>query len=273
MGRKSQAQLDVEAAERTAAMTTSPAFQEAVAKAAAEAVKPLLDQLSALRGNVGTAPEVGDRSMMQELAMAISQLTDQGSNRSRVAPEIIQQRNDSRKKMVDLIIEARAEGKVATYQLRNKVHIADRIIEPFWIRSDHTSQPTEIDYGGVPNEAMVPVNDTAREIFAAFKGSIGSIVAGKGKDGHALPDMERLGITPKGVVVRNGGVSPATARAVPQGLEKVPLHDGPMPAYEEAPQVNGTTDSDVRVHHENAQGRYVEKHILGTVQAPARQTA
>jgi hypothetical protein len=222
---------------------------------------------------VGTAPEAGDKSMMQELAMAISQLTDQGSGRSRVAPEIIAMRNESRKKMVDLIIEARAEGKVCTYQLRNKIHVDDRIIEPFWIRSDHTSQPTEIDYVGVPNEAMVPMNDTAKAIFNAFKGSIGSIIAGKGKDGHSLPDMERLGITPKGVVIRNGGVSQASARAAPSGLNAVPLHDGPMPAYEEAPQVNAGSESTVRVHHENAQGRYVDKNILGTIQPPARQTA
>jgi hypothetical protein len=274
MGRKSREQIEAEAAEKTAAMTQSPEFKKAVADSVTSALAELMPQLSAARQSAGTASESGDRSLMQELAMAISQLTDQGSGRSRVAPEIIQQRADARKRMTDLIIEAYAEGKVATYQLRNKIHVDDRIIEPFWIRSDHTSQPTEIDYPGIPNEAMVPMNDTAKAIFGAFKDSIGSVHAGKGKDGHMLPEMERLGITPKGVVVRNSAVSQSAARATPAGRDAVPMQweDGKMPAYE-APQVNGDVPVTVKIHHENTQGRYVDKHILGTIQTPARQTA
>lgn len=268
MGRKSQEQLDQEKVQQTTAMTQSPEFQDAVAKAVAAAVGPLMEKLAGARDGVGSEPQTGDRGLMQELAMAISMLTDQGSNRSRVAPEIIAQRQKAREEMVNLIIASRAEGRVATYQLRNKVVINEQLIEPFYVTSDHKSKPTEIDYGGVPNEAMVPVNDTAKEIFGAFMRSIGSVVAGRGKDGHVLPGQDRLGVTRGGLVVRNSAITNAVDRATPK------IHDGPMPAYEEAPQTNGNPAYEpLRVNHKQEGGQYIEKHILGTIQPPARQTA
>lgn len=274
MGRKSQEQLDREAAEQTAAMTDSPQFKDAVASAVAAAVGPLMEKLSSARDRAGTTGEsTGDRTFAEELAMAISQLTDQGTGRSRVAPEIISQRTKAREEMFNLIIAARAENKVATYRLKNKVAINERLIEPVWVDAMHRAQATEIDYLGAPNEAMEPVNETAREIFTAFKLSIGSVVAGKGRDGHALPVMERLGVTHNGLVVRNSAVTHAAQRATPAGMGEVKL-DGPMPAYEEAPQVNGDPRYEpLRVNHENQQGRYKDVNILGTVAQPARQTA
>lgn len=268
-GRKSRAEIQSE-------MTSSPEFKEAVAAAAAEAIRNLMPQLEAARGVAGTPAQEGDRSMMQELAMAISQLTDQGTGRARVAPEVIKMRYEAREKMVNLIIEARAEGKVPTYQLRNKIEANQRIIEPFWVSSDHKTHPTEIDYWGVPNEAMVPISDPAKAIFKAFKDSIGSVVAGKGKDGHVLPAMETLGVTPKGMVVRNSAVTAAVARAVPEGMAHAPLAgDGPMKsAYEgEVPQVAGQPAfEEMRIHHESEKGRYKDINVLGTIAAPARQS-
>ena len=222
--------------------------------------------------HVRTSADAGDRSMMQELALAISQLTDQGGGRQRVAPEVIQRRNEARVRMTNLIIEARAEGRPATYTLRNKVVINERLIEPFWISSDHKSHPTEIDFGGVPNEAMVPVNDTAKEIFTAFKESIGATVGGKGKDGHVLPGDDALAITPGGVVVRNSAVT------VTMGQKASPDRpawngDGPMPAYEDAPQTNGNPNYEpLRVHNDSEKGQYKDVRVLGTIAAPARQT-
>jgi len=122
---------------------------------------------------------------------------------------------------------------------------------------------------------MIPVNDTAKAIFAQFKLSIGSVHAGRGKDGHALPEMERLGITPKGVVVRNSAVTQNVARHTPPDQREVPLQaDGRMAAYEEAPQVNGDPHFEpLNIHHEGQPGRYKNVNVLGTIQPPARQTA
>ena len=268
MGRKSREQIEQEAAEKTAAMTQSPEFQAAVAASVQAALADILPKLQAAHTTAGTAPQGDTADFANQLAMAISQLTDQGTGRSRVAPEILDARRKARDRMINLLIEARAEGKTATYQLKNKIHLDERIIEPVWIDAHHTARPTEIDFPGVPNEAMIPLNDTAKAIFEAFMESIGSVAGGKGRDGHALPGMETLAVTPKGVVVRNGAVSRTMAA-------KAVVSEGPMQsAYEpEAPQVNGAgPEPTVKIHHEGQPGRYKDVNILGTIQQPARQS-
>ena len=273
-GRKSRAEIQSE-------MTQSPEFKEAVAAEVAASVSAALAKMMPQGANAATtAPDFSGqtniRSFAEEFAMAIGALTDQGTGRARVAPEVMRMRHEAKDKMIALIIEARAEGKVPTYQLRNKIEANQRIIEPFWVSSDHKTHPTEIDYWGVPNEAMVPISDPAKAIFKAFKDSIGSVVAGKGLHGHSLPNMETLGVTPKGMVVRNSAVTAAVARAVPDGMAHAPLAgDGPMKsAYEsEAPQVAGQPAfEEMRIHHESEKGRYRDINVLGTIAQPARQS-
>lgn len=249
-------------------MTQSPAFQAAVAAAVQDALGSLLPQLDAARQKAGTAPEAGDRSMMQELALAISELTTQGTGKVRVAPEVMMKREQARERMKNLIIAARAEKKVPTYQLRNKIYLNERLIEPFWINSAHQSQPTEIDFWGVPNDAMVPVNDTAKEIFQAFKESIGTVHGVKGVE-NSLPPEADLGITRGGLVVRNSAINSGIRKATPER----PAWDGPMPAYEEAPQTNGDPAYDpLRVHNDSEKGKFSPVNVLGTIQPPAQQT-
>jgi hypothetical protein len=253
-------------------MTGSPEFKAAVAEAAAEAIKGLLPQLNAARVDAGSAPQAGDRDFAVMLSEAIAALTDQGSGIKRVPADVMVARTKARERMVNLIIEARAENKPATYTLRNKVVINERIIEPFWVSSDHKTHATEIDFGGVPNEAMVPVNDTAKEIFRAFKESIGTTQGGKGRDGHPLPGDDSLGVTRGGLVVRNSAVSVTMAQ---KSTPERPAWngDGPMPAYEDAPQVNGGPNYEpLRVHNDAEKGQYKNVSVLGTIQPPARQS-
>jgi len=135
-GRKSRAEIQAE-------MTGSPEFAAAVAEAAAKEIGKLLPQLQAAQANAGTAPQAGDRDFAGMLAQAIAALTDQGSGIKRVPAEVMAGRAKARERMVGLIIEARAQNKPATYTLRNKVVINERIIEPFWVSSDHKTHPTE----------------------------------------------------------------------------------------------------------------------------------
>jgi hypothetical protein len=268
MGRKSREQIEQEAAGRAAAMTQSPEFQAAVAVSVQAALADILPKLQGAHVAAGTAPQGDTADFANQLAMAISQLTDQGTGRSRVAPEIMASRQKARERMINLLIEARAEGKTASYRLKNKIHLDERIIEPVWIDAHHTARPTEIDFPGVPNEAMTPINDVAKAIYAAFMESIGSVVPGKGVDGHGLPGIETLAVTPKGVVVRNGAVSRTMAA-------KAVVSEGPMQsAYEaEAPHVNGAgPEPTVTIHHEGQPGRYKDVAILGTIQPRARQS-
>lgn len=263
-GRKSRA-------EQQAALTESPAFQAAVAAAVQEAIGPLMAQLSTARGAVGTDGQDGDRSLMRELALSLAELTNQGTGKIKVSPEVLMKREQARERMTNLIIAARAEGKIATYQLRQKVFLNERLIEPFWINSAHQAQPTEIDFLGVPNDAMVPVNDTAKEIFQAFKDSVGTVHGVKGVE-NSLPPDDRLGLTRGGLVVRNGAVSVTMAS---KQTPAVPAHEGPMQsAYEgEAPQANGNPAYEpLRVNSDSAKGKFTPVNVLGTIAAPAQQT-
>lgn len=231
------------------ALTETPEFQAAVAKVAQDAVQAALSGLAPKMEAAGL-PTVGSQDWMQTLAVTLAEIGSQGTGRKTVAPHILKQREDARNRMVDLIIAARKDGRPATYQLRNKVVLAERIIEPFWIASDHTTKPTEIDWGGVPNDVMVPVNDTAREIHAAFMDSIGSV--------EKVAPEERLGVTPGGLVVRNAAVTDTMRKRTAAG---------------EAPHVgDGTDDLGLKIHHQNEPGRYKPVHVLGTIQEPARQT-
>ena len=260
-GRKSRA-------EQEAAMTQSPAFQAAVSAAVQQAIGPMLAQLTTARVAAGTEPQPGDKNMMQELALAISELTTQGSGKVRVAPEIMMKREQARERMINLIIAARAEKKVVTYQLRNKIVLNERLIEPIWSNSANQAVPTEIDFWGIPNDAMVPVSDAAKEIVQAFKDSVGNVHGVKGVE-NGLPSDDRLALTRGGLVVRNGAISQTMAmRQTPDR----PSWDGPMPAYEEAP-VNGEPNYEpLRVSSDGAKGKVSAVNILGTIAPAAQQT-
>lgn len=228
--------------------TNSPEFKAALATATSEAVSSALAQL---QGSLtAQTADTGSMSLINGLAAAIAEIGSQGTGRRVIPPHVIKEQQEARDRMVDLILKARKEKLRATYQLRNKVVLAERIIEPFWIASDHTSRPTEIDWLGVPNEAMVPVNETAKAIFEEFKASIGTY-------DKPVRD-ERLGVTPGGLVVRNAAVTDTMQKRTPG----------------EAPHVGSGSNDDegLTVHHEAQPGRYKAVNVLGTIQPPAQQT-
>lgn len=219
--------------------TQSTEFQDAVAKAVAAVVPGAV--AAALANMPQASPAVGDASyLMESLAMSIAKLTDQGVGQKPVDPALLRARDESRNLMFDLIAKARAEGRTASYKLKGKFFV-DEVIEPNFIRaSDHTYQATEIDYSGVPNESMEPINDTAREIFDAFMGSIRGTL-------HPVPYKEGFMITGKAIVKNdpsrsfNGEVTDEV-RAAQSDL------------------------NDLRIRREDPAG-YVVQQILGTTSA------
>lgn len=238
-------------------VTETAEFKDAVAKVAADAVASALGNLQGKFQAAGGEQTPGNTDWMQQLAITLAEIGNQGTGRKTVAPHILKQRADARERMIELILAAKAARRPATYQLRNKVLLNNRLIEPFWIASDHTTKPTEIDWAGIPNDAMVPVNDTAKAIHQAFLDSIGTAE-------KVVPE-ERLGITPNGLVVRNAAVTATT-------MKRTDATAG-QPAAE-APQVGAGEfgeDESLTVHHTNQPGRYKEVNVLGTIQEPARQ--
>lgn len=256
-GRKSREQLQAE-------MTQSPEFKAAVAEAVAGHLAALAPQLEAARAQAVSGRDSGDWA--DKLAMSISELTSQGSAKVRVSPEEMVRRAKAREKMIALIIEARAEKKVATYQLKNKIFLNHRVIEPFYMNRERRMCPTEIDFLGIPNDVMVPLNDTAKAIFAAYRDSVGVVRGARGVT-NPLPGEDELAMTASGLVVRNKAVT-QTQREHGVAATERPV-EGPMPAYEED---NGDLQPLV-IKSDRDKLQYREEHILGTIAQPARINA
>lgn len=207
------------------------------------------DQLGSLKELVSKAAPNADAAetsgLMQSLAMAIANLTDQGTGRKRVAPEELQKRERGRMEMFRLIDEAAANGENPHYKLRHLVYLGEQKVNPVWIDSAHRQQPTEIVWPGPPNQAMVPVNDTAKRIHAAFLQWIGE---------EPVADLGPMRVTASGLAIVKGppGLASDAAEAQHTGGGR----SGPL-----VPQIVGR----------GAPGPTIETHILGTVMPPARQ--
>ena len=254
MGRKSAATLAAEAAANSAVasvLTESPEFKSAVAEAAADAVKGIMEALTAGReahGTVGAPAAAIDNSFAEGLAMALAQLTDQGTGRKRVAPEIVRKRAEARQLMENLVIQARAEGRAAKYQLRNKVYLDEVMVDPNWVNpATKIAEATVIEWPGIPNEAMVPINETAQEIYAAYADSIGSVVS-------VVPPVPQY-VTPGGLTVNGRPPARRATNMTSRGEAGAPVGVG------------------LRIAHKDTPGTFREINILGTVAPPARQSA
>ena len=257
---------DIKAAseQSTTAFMQTPEFKAAVQMAALEAAKQakteVLKEL-ALAGKSGDAAGVADspdlENLFRRMAMSIAEISDQGTDRKRIAPEILTAREDARKKMFELIRsafekaeECRREKKsaddfVPVYKLKNKVYLDEILIDPIWRASDGTIRAQEIDWPGVPNEAMEPVNEIAVEIFQAFSDSIGS---------YEKVSAAQLVVTPRGLVVHGHPT---------RGMQAI-----------NASEPSEGSVGGVRIRGRGAvSGQVVEKNVLGTIAAPARQTA
>ncbi len=243
-GRKKRTEIMTEATE-TVSLTDTLEFKEAVAKATSEAitaaVPAILAQLT--QAKAGVPVSAGEQSWAEGLAMAIAQLNDQGTGRKRVAPEIVKARDEARKEMMRLLIEAKASGQTPYYTLRNKVYLDEVLVEPIYIDpATKSPRATEIGWPSVPSEAMVPSNEVAKGIFEMFSKSIGSSDWNKPAD--------TFGITVGGLVVKNGAVQPKRA---------IPSEDGHI-------KTEGLT-----IAHRGGEKTFKEIPILGTVAQPARQ--
>lgn len=222
----------------------TPEFKGAIEKVKQEAAKAVTAALETARISAGSSPQEGDTNWAETFAMAIAKLTDQGTGRQHVAPEILRSREIARARMAELIIAARAEGKVPSYRLTSKVLLDNQLVDPFWIDRNHIAQPTEIDWPGVPNEAMQPLNQVAEDIFAAFMNSIGSV--SKLQQDALTAD---LSVTAGGLTVR-GNLNKRSVKEI----------------------VHEESEKGLVLRHKDQPGRYKSVNILGSIANPAQQT-
>lgn len=236
----------------------SPEFQAAVAEAASQAAAKIVAELMAVRGGAPVAAPSSDMVWARQLAQAMAEVADQGTDRKRLAPEVLAQRTEAAEHMQRLIIDARARGDMPLYQLRGKVvmkvvengrDMGEGVIEPIWVGTDRAHHPTEIDWPGVPNQQMIPLNEAAQRIFDAFILSIGNVPVAK--------EVEGLAVTAGGAVVR-GGAAAALFRAT----GRAPDMAGPAPSMGDAVSVRRNSPAPTR-----------DIRILGTLHPPARENA
>ncbi len=237
---------------KTAAVpvTETQEFKDAVSAAATKAAAEILASLTA---NQGGQTRQGDAGFAEGLAMAIAQLSSQGTGRAKpVAPEVIAARNAAREEMTRLIVDARANGQVPTYKLRNQIYFAETLLQPVYIDPASKEQrPTEIDWLGVPNEALIPSNDVAKAIYQAFSNSIGVVQI----DSTKFIKPEHYAVTASGLVIRGGSLATQPLRPVEVG--------GGNDAHAE---------EGLRVHRGDG-GKAKTINVLGTVASPARVNA
>jgi hypothetical protein len=129
-------------------------------------------------------------------------MADQGTSRKRMPPDVLEARERARIRMEQLIVEAAANDHIPTYRLMRAVYLDEVLVQPTYIDRNHVQKHAEIEWPQVPNEAMLPINQVAREIYAAFMESIGGTTANviTGADRPALKVLHQADIdrTPAG---------------------------------------------------------------------------
>jgi hypothetical protein len=247
MGRKSRAQIMAEAREKPVTITQGE-LETLIANAVKTAAPQIIDHYKReILSSASDASPTGDaKDFMDKLALSIAELNDQGANRKRVAPEILMQRAKAHEKMVIRLEAMWAAGKKPRYRLIAKTYLNEQLIEPW--RRDPTSKqaiPQRITWDGIPNEAMAPINDEAKEIHALYRESIGSTEKVQGP-------ARRAYLTSRGLVIE--GTAPAPRRMVGEDV---------LPANE--------FENDLSVDANGWNPNAPQINILGTIAPAAKQ--
>lgn len=236
----------VQAAPDVLGALQSPEGQAAIAAIVARATEQYASELNVKRAEAGTSAQPGDMAIVRSLAVAINELNGQGK---KVVPaEVMESRRNARIRMEELILHARATEQTPEYELKMPVYLDEVLVPPIYRDSNKMQKRTRIEWPRVPNEAMIPANAVARDIFGAFMESISgatpNVMSGQRP---VLPDEQR----------------PDGLRVLTQSQQ-----------HREAPHVGKPRgDAGLRVVGRHGEGEIIETNVLGSVAAPARQVA
>jgi len=201
----------------------SPEFQKAVN----DAVQEALAKIASIGQPAGVPTDM--KSLFSQMAMSMAEIADQGTNRKKVAPEILAQRAAAAKECEDLVLAARARDEKPEYRVRAPIYFNERWISPYRRMPDKSTQAREIVWTGIPNDALVPINDAAIAIYAAFRRSVGMPEKVKGADNRPYW-VTAGGLTVKGDAPSRVFVAPPdpfTEELVAKG-ETPPADAGPL---------------------------------------------
>lgn len=263
-------ETEAEAAAPALHFTQTPEFLAAVeagsaatiAAAKASMLAEVAPLMAAMKHAQGAGAVDGDiMSNMRQLAMAIAEISDQDQGRKRTPPAELAARAKARAEMDAAILKHRGKGEsymamtgtkdagpdAPLYMAIGKSYLDEMLIQPFEV-DPATKKPYPVTFVwfGVPNEAMRPANDAAKEVFGFFKRSIGD-------DPSDAPAPPGPGwISAGGLVIQGMHGTPISRRAPDPESYATDLH------------IRGPGQFDPRRDRIN---------ILGTVAEPARHIA
>lgn len=201
----------------------------------------------------------GDNSLLRNLAQSIAMASDPTRARSVVPPEVARAREEAYKRMTALILKHHAEGTTPVYFVTSLCYLNDTLVYPEW-RDPATKRfyQTRIKWKQVPNQAMKPENEAAKEIFAEFERWMGAVtVEGAPEAPWMNPNAPNWVRTKDGIVL---------------GPSMAQLEEMNAPA---APNGAGFEDPRVMTGMGGVSSGAVPKttHVLGTVAPPVIENA
>lgn len=261
MARKSQAQVEAEAKEMYEEMSRE--VERRVQGLLPGIVAGLAVELAKTRHDLGPAAapvtaesQTGTKSILEGLAHAMAKASDPANKRRILAPEIVQERTLAREEMARAIIRYHAAGQIPVYRVLRATFLNETLIHPQFL--DPVSKAMidqEIDWPGVPNQAMDPVNDEAKVVHDHYLKSIGA------RAGHVLMGFKLEGdnIEPSAVAFENlSAPLVLTGKEIRRGHAGAPLG---------AASINDALAADPRRGNPAAKPKVT--HVLGTTAQPA----
>lgn len=262
MARKSNATIAEEAEAKVRSINEEA--EKRVAAMLPGLMAGLLGELTKARAEAGPAAApvtadsaTRDRSLLEGLAHAMSKAADPSNKRRILAPEIVQERALAREEMKRSILQFHAKGEVPIYRVLRATFLNETLIYPqFQNPVTKAMDDQEIDWPGVPNQAMEPANEPAKVVHAHYLRSIGA------RPGHVLMGFKLEGDNIEDRMVPVGELE---APLVLAGKEIRRGHAGAPRGSESS--ISDALSADPRRGNPAAKPRV--EHVLGTTAQPA----
>lgn len=158
------------ASDAPVAITETAEFKAAVQEAVAKAVREAMSEVK---------PEAlgSGMDLVRDLTKSIWEMTQQGSDTQHVRVDVreMERRASEKQRMQALLDAAIAANDTPVYQLKGQFYYGESMRDPIVVGADKIARPREIGFTKEPNDQMIPINDTAKAIFGAWKSSLGEV--------------------------------------------------------------------------------------------------
>lgn len=248
-------ELATDVPETNIPLTETAEFKAALA-AAKEAMRADLmgEVVAAVAKSKG--PDGDIKELVSQLVMGIATMTDSGDNRKKIAPAEIERRIAAHGRMVEVVERIqRTPNLKPHYAVVAEMQLEEQLIQKYVAAGEGKWKQAEIIWRGIPNSAMRPLNDIAKEIYGHYLESIGGTTA------------NTAGIREQPTWVSYGGLQ--VVGSPPQSLAHHGLATEPATPMELGASVSDMTSEITSVDDPMA----TKIPILGKTFAPAERTA